>query len=157
MTSTPADPHGQWDATTATPPPAPKNGMGIAALVFGILGLLTCWWLPIGGFVLGLLALIFGVIGRGRARRGLAGNGGMALTGLLLGILSIIVNIVLSIAVFVLGYAFFSTGGGNTIEQAQQCVAQAQNAGNPAAVQQALSQCSQQFQQQLPNLGGDNQ
>jgi hypothetical protein len=156
VTSTPADPHGQWDASTATPPPEPKNGMGVAALIFGILGLLTCWWLPVVGLVLGVLALIFGIVGRGRAKRGLAGNGGMALTGLLLGILSIIVNIILSLIVGFGLFAFFQSGGGTSIEQAQQCVEQAQNAGNPAAVQQALSQCSQQFQQQLPDLGGSN-
>ena len=154
MTSTPADPHGQWDSSTATPPPAPKNGMGVAALIFGILGILTCWWLPIVGLVIGLLAVVFGVIGRGRARRGLAGNGGMALTGLLLGILSIVVNIILSLIVGFSLFAFFQTGGANTLQQAQQCLSQAQNAGNPAAVQQAIAQCKQQFQQQLPDIGG---
>jgi hypothetical protein len=156
VSSTPADPYGQWDSSTPTPPPAPKNGMGVAALVFGILGILTCWWLPVVGLVIGVLALVFGIIGRGRARRGLAGNGGMAVTGIVLGILSIIVNIVISLVLGFGLFAFFQSGGGNTLQQAQQCLDQAQNAGNPAAVQQAVAQCKQQFQQQLPNLG-DNQ
>ncbi|MCD2188853.1 DUF4190 domain-containing protein [Actinomycetospora soli] len=150
-------PQGQWDAGTATPPPKPKNGMGTAALVFGILGLLTCWWLPIIGFLFGLLAVIFGVIGRGRVRKQQATNGGVALTGLLLGLLSVIVNIILMIVVGVGLFAFFQSGGGNSLDQLQQCLAQAQSAGNPAAVQQALAQCQEQFQSQLPNLGGGGQ
>ena len=128
--------------------------MGIAALVFGILGILTCWWLPIVGLVIGLLALIFGIVGRGRARRGLAGNGGMALTGLLLGILSIIVNIIINLILGFGVFAFFQSGGGNSLQQYQQCLGQAQNAGSPSGVQQAISQCNSQFQQQLPDLGG---
>jgi uncharacterized protein DUF4190/predicted membrane protein DUF2232 len=153
VTSSPTDPYGQWDSSTATPPPKAKNGMGVAALVFGILAILTCWF-PIVGLVLGLLALIFGIVGRGRARRGLAGNGGMALTGIVLGVLSIIVNIIATLVLGVGALAFFQSGGGNSLQQAQQCLSQAQNAGSPAAVQQAISQCKQQFQQQLPDIGG---
>lgn len=149
--------YGQWDAGSTAPPPKPKNGMGIAALVFGILGILTCWWLPIIGFLFGLLAVIFGVIGRGRVRKMVATNGGVALTGLVLGLLSVIVNIILMIVVGVGLFAFFQSGGGNSVGQLQDCLSQAQGAGNPAAVQQALSQCQQQFSQQLPSLGGGGQ
>ncbi|WP_018333143.1 DUF4190 domain-containing protein [Actinomycetospora chiangmaiensis] len=145
---------GQWDTGTATPPPKPRNGMGAAALVFGILGLLTCWWLPVIGFLFGLLAVIFGVIGRGRVRKQQATNGGVALTGLLLGLLSVIVNIILMVVVGVGLFAFFQSGGGNTLGQFQQCISQAQSQPNPAAVQQAAQQCADQFNQQLPNLGG---
>lgn len=149
--------YGQWDAGSTAPPPKPKNGMGIAALVFGILGILTCWWLPIIGFLFGLLAVIFGVIGRGRVRKMVATNGGVALTGLVLGLLSVIVNIILMIVVGVGLFAFFQSGGGNSVGQLQACLSQAQGAGSPAAVQQALSQCQQQFSQQLPSLGGGGQ
>ena len=127
--------------------------MGVAALVFGILAVLT-FWLPIVGLVLGLLAIIFGVIGRGRVRKMQATNGGVALTGLILGVLVFIVNIVLSIALFLFGVAFINVGGGNSLQQFQDCISQAQNAPNPAAVQQAAQQCADQFGQQLPSLGG---
>lgn len=72
-----------------------SNGMGIAALVLGILGILTCWFI-VGGFF-GLLALIFGIIGRGKAKRGDASNGGMALAGLILGILSLLIAIFIAV------------------------------------------------------------
>jgi hypothetical protein len=135
-------------------PPKPKNGMGTAALVFGILALLTCWWLPVVGGILAILAIIFGVVGRGRVKRLEATNGGVATTGLVLGVLSLIVNIVLSVAIFFLGVAFLNFGGGNSIQQFQDCLANASNQPNPAAVQQAAEQCGQQFGQQLPG-GGD--
>jgi hypothetical protein len=134
-------------------PQKPRNGMGVAALIFGILALLTCWWLPVVGGILGIVAIILGVVGRGRANRMEANNKGMATTGLVLGILSLIVNIVLSIALFFLGFAFLNFGGGNSLQQLQDCVSAANNQPNPAAVQQAYEQCGQQFGQQLPGSG----
>jgi uncharacterized membrane protein len=58
--------------------------MGTAALILGIIALLSCWTL-LGGVILGALALIFGIIGRRRANRGEATNGGAALAGAILG------------------------------------------------------------------------
>lgn len=147
-------PAGPWDAGAQAP--RPRNGVGIAALVFGVLAILTCWWLPIIGFLIGLLALILGVVGRGRAKRGAATNGGLAVAGVVLGALAMIANVILSVVVGFGLFAFFGSGGGNTLGQLQQCVSQARNAGNPAAVQQAIQQCQAQFNQQIPGLGGGN-
>ncbi len=153
--SAPGEGYGQWDTgAQAAPPPAPKNGIGVAALVFGILAILTCWWLPIIGFLIGLLALILGIVGRARAKRGVATNGGLALGGIILGVLAMIVNVILSLVVGFGVFAFFQSGGGNSLGQLQQCISQAQGAGNPAAVQQAISQCQSQFSQQIPGLNG---
>lgn len=73
--------------------PAPANGLGIAAMVLGIIAVVGfCMW---GfGIILGILALIFGIIGRGRAQRGEATNGGMALAGIILGSISIVISAV---------------------------------------------------------------
>ncbi|MFF9689885.1 DUF4190 domain-containing protein [Streptomyces sp. NPDC014623] len=73
--------------------PAPANGLGIAAMVLGIIAVVGfCMW---GfGIILGILALIFGIIGRGRAKRGEATNGGMALAGIILGSVSIVISAV---------------------------------------------------------------
>ncbi|MFG2225951.1 DUF4190 domain-containing protein [Streptomyces sp. NPDC048644] len=68
--------------------PQPRNGMGVAALVLGICGVVLglfvflFWmsWLP------ALLALIFGFVGLSQVRRGLATNKGMAVTGVVLGV-----------------------------------------------------------------------
>ncbi|MFE3518108.1 DUF4190 domain-containing protein [Streptomyces sp. NPDC059166] len=73
--------------------PAPANGLGIAAMVLGIIAVVGfCMWGL--GVILGILALIFGIIGRGRAKRGEATNGGMALAGIILGSVSIVIGAV---------------------------------------------------------------
>jgi hypothetical protein len=129
--------------------------MGTAALVFGILALLTCWF-PVVGLLLGILAIIFGAVGRGRAKRLQATNKGVATAGLVLGVLSVIVNLIISV-LFFLGLAtFLNFGGAQSVQQLQDCLSQAQNAPSPAAVQQAIAQCQQQFSSQLPQLGGGN-
>ncbi|WBP84798.1 DUF4190 domain-containing protein [Kitasatospora cathayae] len=77
------------------PAPPPRNGLGVAAMVLGIVGtalslaVLLFWlsWLP------ALLALIFGIIGLGHARRGVATNRGMALAGVILGITGLVVSV----------------------------------------------------------------
>ncbi len=68
--------------------PQPSNGLGLASMILGIVGVvLTIIWI---GIVPSILAVIFGLIGRGRARRGEATNGGQALAGLILGIVGIV-------------------------------------------------------------------
>lgn len=73
-------------ATTGT---QPRNGMGVTALVLGIVGLLLSW-LPFV-WVTSILAIVFGAIGAKRARRGEATNRTMALWGMWLGIAAVIV------------------------------------------------------------------
>ncbi|MEU3188003.1 DUF4190 domain-containing protein [Streptomyces sp. NPDC006923] len=69
----------------------PSNGMGIAAMVLGIIAVAVfCLWGL--GVILGVLALIFGIIGRRRARRGQATNGGMALAGIILGAIGAVIS-----------------------------------------------------------------
>ncbi|MEU0834256.1 DUF4190 domain-containing protein [Streptomyces sp. NPDC056231] len=71
--------------------PAPANGLGIASMVLGIIAVVGfCMWGL--GVVLGVLALIFGLIGRGRVSRGEANNGGVALAGIILGSLGIVIS-----------------------------------------------------------------
>ncbi|WP_405901714.1 DUF4190 domain-containing protein [Streptomyces sp. NBC_00727] len=71
--------------------PQPANGMGIAALVLGLIA--TVGFCLYGlGVILGVLALVFGIIGRGRAQRGEADNGGVALAGIILGSIGIVVS-----------------------------------------------------------------
>lgn len=70
---------------------APLNGFGTTALVLGIVSVvLFCLWGL--GIVLGILALIFGFLGRGRAKRGQATNGGQALAGIILGAVGVVVS-----------------------------------------------------------------
>ncbi|MFC9117786.1 DUF4190 domain-containing protein [Streptomyces sp. NPDC057092] len=64
--------------------PLPSNGLGVAAMVLGIISAAGfCLW-PLA-IVLGVLAVIFGAIGRGKANRGEATNAGQALAGVICG------------------------------------------------------------------------
>ncbi|HET6634296.1 MAG TPA: DUF4190 domain-containing protein [Streptomyces sp.] len=76
---------------------SPRNGIGIAALVLGILAVLLFWTI-IGGIVLGLIGLILGIVGFRRGRRGQATNGTMSLIGGILGLLGLIVSAVIIVA-----------------------------------------------------------
>ncbi|MFI9800636.1 DUF4190 domain-containing protein [Streptomyces sp. NPDC052302] len=81
--------------------PLPSNGMGTAGLVLGIISaVIFCLW-PIA-IILGVLALIFGAIGRGKARRGEATNPGQALAGIICGVAGIVLGVgMLVLVVFV--------------------------------------------------------
>lgn len=72
-----------------TLPPAPQNGMGIAALVLGIIGVLGCCT-----FIFSILAIIFGWLGMKRANDGLATNKGMAMAGMILGIVGVVFSVI---------------------------------------------------------------
>lgn len=81
-----------------------SNGMAIAALVLGIVGALL-FLTVIGGIVLGLLAVILGVIGARKARGGRAPHRGMAIIGAVLGGLGIVGSVV----VIALGVSFLNS------------------------------------------------
>jgi hypothetical protein len=114
-----------------TPPPsAPKNGLGIAALVVAIVALISV----VGGVVLGIVAIILGFLGWQRARRGEATNGGIAIAGIVLGILSIIeALVVIALSVWVFNevggtdYMDCLSKAGSDQEAVQRCVDQFQN------------------------------
>ncbi len=112
-----------------------KNGLGIAALVLGILALLSTITI-VGGLLFGLIAIILGIIGRGRVKRGEADNGGMALAGIILGAISMVLSIVFIVA----GVALFEQLGGTDL------VSCLDDAGNDQA---AIEQCNTDFQDNL--------
>jgi len=68
--------------------PQQGNGLAIAGLVCGIIGLFFLW------IVLSPLAIIFGSIGRSRANRGASGKG-MATAAIVLGIVGIVGYVIL--------------------------------------------------------------
>lgn len=113
-------------------PARPRNGLGTAALVLGILALVTSWTV-FGGVVLGIVAIVFGIVGRGRARRGEATNNGSATAGLVLGT----IGLLLSVALVVFGVSVLNSSSG---KQLRDCISKA---GQDATAQQS---CQQQFQ-----------
>jgi hypothetical protein len=118
-------------------PAAPKNGLGIAALVVAVIALLGSFSV-IGGILGGVVAVILGVIGRGRAKSGEATNGGVALAGVVLGVIAIIVSLVF-IPIYV--GLFKDMGGGGYLECLQQ-------AGQDRS---AVEQCSDELRQTMSN------
>ncbi len=78
-------------AWTGQHAPAPANGYGVAAMVLGIIA--VTFFCAYGlGVILGILALIFGILGRKRVQRGEATNNGMALAGIILGVVGFVLS-----------------------------------------------------------------
>jgi amino acid transporter len=121
------------------PPTGPKNGLGIAALVIALLGLVFCWTV-IGGVVLGVVAVIIGILGRGRAKRGQATNGGVAIAGVVLGVLAVIVSLVF-IPIWM--GVFSEVGGTDYLD----CVASA--GSDPKAVQGCADRLRERMENQF--------
>src|SRR5665213_3215703 len=59
--------------TYGTPATGVRNGLGTTALVLGVIAVVLSWTV-VGGIILGVLAVVFGIVGRGRAKRGEATN-----------------------------------------------------------------------------------
>ncbi|MFF4247658.1 DUF4190 domain-containing protein [Streptomyces sp. NPDC001822] len=79
-----------------------RNGLGVAALVLGIIGTVSglvplLFWLA---GILGVIALILGLAARGRAKRGEATNKGVATFGAVLGLVSLILSVVGGVLTF---------------------------------------------------------
>jgi hypothetical protein len=72
--------------------PPPRNGMGTAGMVLGIISvvLFITSWVAV---ILGVLAIVFSSIGRGRVKQGLATNRGQAKAGLICGIIGAILGV----------------------------------------------------------------
>lgn len=78
------------DLARAASSSATRNGLGISALVLAIVGVVF-GLVPLTGFIaliLGALAILFGLLGFGRVRKGLATNKVMALAGTGLGVVA---------------------------------------------------------------------
>lgn len=116
------------------PPTQPRNGFGIAALVLGLLAVVLSWTI-IGGGVFGILALIFGLLGRARAKRGEATNGGLSVAGVILGLIGLLI----AIGLIAFGVSVINSPAGRSY---QQCVQQSD--GDPAKIQQCASEFGRQ-------------
>jgi hypothetical protein len=98
----------------ASPGPQQSQGLAIGALVCGIISILSVcvWFLSIP---LGIVAVILGIIGKGKAQRGEAGGQGLAKAGLILGAIGVVLSLILNIAL-IAGVSFL----GSKAEQLQQ-------------------------------------
>ncbi len=125
-----------WNQYPAGAPPARvvRNGLGVAALVLGILSLVFMFLFPPIGVVLGILAVVFGIIGVRRVRRGEATNRGQAMAGGITGGVGLVVSVAL---LAIVGAFVFSHR--TQIDRYTQCL-------NNAHTQQARNACQRQFQ-----------
>lgn len=84
--------------------------MGIAAMVLGILGLVTCW-VPFVGVFLGLLGLILGIITLIKK----SGNKAFGIIGLVVGGIGMIIGAIITTGVY------FAAGAGlDALDEYQQ-------------------------------------
>jgi hypothetical protein len=93
VSNQPPHPYGPYAPVYAPPPP--RNGVGTAALILGLVGLpffLTGLTAPIA-IVLGLIAIPLALTGLARVRRREATNRGAAVTGLILGTLAVALGV----------------------------------------------------------------
>ena len=88
-----------------TPAPAQqqKNGLALAAMILGIIGLLGILTI-VGGFIFGLIALILGIVGLRKADKitGPGARRGMAISGIVMGAIATI----LSGLMLIFGFSF---------------------------------------------------
>ncbi|OMB92721.1 DUF4190 domain-containing protein [Mycobacterium colombiense] len=73
-------------------PDAPQNQFGVASVLLGLVGLLTCWLLL--GVPFGIAAVVTGDIARRRVGRGEANNPRTAVAGMVLGAIAIVAGLV---------------------------------------------------------------
>lgn len=69
----------------------PRNGAGVASLVFGVIALLSSWFVV--GIVFGVFAVVFGFTAEALVMRGDANNRGMAIVGMVLGVVAMVVGL----------------------------------------------------------------
>jgi hypothetical protein len=96
------------------PPPGsgPTNGLAIAALILGILAIISCWSVA-GGVLFGIAAVVLGIIAR-RRDRAAGRRAGVANAGLITGIAGIVLGVgflVLYIAIVDSTDDLFDDGG----------------------------------------------
>ncbi|MFG2297230.1 DUF4190 domain-containing protein [Streptomyces sp. NPDC048603] len=82
-----------YPGQTAYPPYGTqmRNGFGVTALVLGIIAAVFFCLSFLSVFV-GIVAIVFGVLGRARVARGEADNGGLALAGIILGAVGVVIG-----------------------------------------------------------------
>ncbi|MFJ8887631.1 DUF4352 domain-containing protein [Streptomyces sp. NPDC102402] len=104
-----------------------RNGLGISALVLGIIGTVSgliplFFWLA---GILGLIALILGLAGRGRVKRGEATNKGVTTFGAVLGLVALILSVVGAVLTF--------KAVDDVVDEIDKAVAESSASAKPAA------------------------
>jgi hypothetical protein len=124
------------------PSSAPRNGMGTAALVLGIVGLVLLITIVLSPLAVpvGIAAVVVGILGRSRARRGEATNQGSATAGIVMGALAVV-----AAGVLVAVGATWIADNADEIEDLGDCL-------DDANTEQERDDCANRFEDQVdPN------
>lgn len=89
------DAHIESSASSPDDRSEPGVGLAVAALVLGVVGVLTCWLL-VGG-VTGIAAIVLGAVVLVKAHRGTARGWAAAVTGIILGALGVVAAVAFAI------------------------------------------------------------
>lgn len=118
------------------PPSQQGNGLAVASLVLGILACVTfcIWWLAIP---LGAVAIVLGVVAKGKVARGESSGAGMAKAGLILGIIGVVLSLIITLLA-IAGISMFGNKIRQEIER-QQKLQQEQHQQQPAATEPSAS------------------
>lgn len=73
-------------------PDVPRNQVGAASVILGVVALITCWLLI--GVPMGIAAVLTGDVARRRVQRGEANNPRAAIAGIVLGAAAIVAGLV---------------------------------------------------------------
>jgi hypothetical protein len=128
----PPQQYGYPPAGMMMPPPEPRNGLGLAALICAIVGVL-CGLVPIA-FILGgplsIIAIALGITGMGRVRRGAATNSRSTNIAVILGILALLMAFNGARVVFTAVDQFGKTVNqmGDDNQRRQDCITKAKTA-----------------------------
>ena len=106
--------------------PTRSNGLGIAALVLGILSLPAAFFAGVPGIVLGLIAIVLGIVALRRVKAGRADNRGMPIAGIVTGAIGLVLGIVVLAAT-----VFF-------VRTAGDCLNDLNETGDQAAYEQCV-------------------
>lgn len=112
----------------------PRNGTGVGALVCGVLAVASILLFPPGMLVFGIAAVVLGIMGVRRAKRGEATNKSQATAGLVAGIVAVVVFGVVIVTFFV---------------QNQEDLADFRECVEAAATQDQRDECQQRLESQL--------
>jgi hypothetical protein len=85
--------------------PAPSTGLATTALVLGIVSLPLLIFFGLGA-LLGIAAIVVGIIALGRAKRGEAAGRGLAIGGIATGAVSVVLGVLIVVALFAFGFGF---------------------------------------------------
>jgi hypothetical protein len=87
--------------------PQTQNSLGMTALITGIVSIPLAFCCSVLSLLAGLVAVVLGFLGHGKAKRGEASNGGVAMAGLICGAIGILLSVVWIILVVFLQIGSF--------------------------------------------------